>query len=579
MFILLLFAFLAGVVTILSPCILPVLPIVLSGSAMSGKRRPFGVVTGFILSFTFFTLFLSIIVHATGLPPDSLRTLAIIIIAVFGISLLIPKFQAWLETAFSRLANAAPKSTNESGPPRLGEAGFTSGFFMGISLGLVWAPCVGPILASVIALALTGTVTGTTFLITLSYSIGTAIPMLAILYGGRRLVQKIPNPAAIQKIFGIIMITIALAMFFNLDRTFQTFILSAFPNYGTGLTKIETIPVVEDAIKSVEKKPADTTSQGKPMFTVLNMNTTNAPEITGGQKWFNSNPLTIAGLKGKVVMVDFWTYTCINCIRTLPYTKAWYEKYKDKGFVLIGVHTPEFEFEKDAGNVAKAIKDFGITYPVVQDNDYTIWNAYSNQYWPADYLINQDGKIVDTHFGEGDYDATEKKIQDLLGVSMPVDNPTYNVKTNTPETYLGTAKLGALSSPEQPADGQTQHYTVPNPIPYNTFAFGGSWTASADFANPLGSPLGAAQLLYHFDATDVYLVMKPTTDGTSGQVQVLLDGKPVSAANAGADVVNGVVTVTTDRLYKLISLPAQGEHILQLHFLDPNLQLFAFTFG
>lgn len=555
MLILLVFAFIAGVVTILSPCILPVLPIVLSGSVIGGNRRPLGIVTGFILSFTFFTLFLSAIVRATGLPADSLRFLAILVIGIFGISLLVPKFQAWLETAFSRLANAAP--TNQG-------TGFVSGFFMGISLGLVWDPCVGPILASIIALALTGTVNGTTFLITLSYSIGTAIPLFAILYGGRNVVAKLPNPVNIQKFFGILMVLVAVAMYLNLDRKFQTYILTVFPNYGSGLTKIETIPIVMNALQSLQKKPVDTTSQGKPMFDVLNTNATSAPEITGGQKWFNSDPLTLAGLKGKVVMVDFWTYTCINCIRTLPYTKAWYEKYKDKGFVLIGVHTPEFEFEKDATNVGKAIKDFGITYPVVQDNDYAIWNAYSNQYWPADYLINKDGKIVDTHFGEGDYDATEKKIQNELNVSMPVNNPTYKVQTQTPETYLGLARLGALSSPQTPVEGQTLNYTAPNPVPYNTFAFGGTWTETQERAMP---SIGAA-LTYHYDAKSVYLVMRPKVEGVSGNVEVYLDGK-----------LSQTITVDTDKLYNLITLPTQGEHILQLKFLDGNLELYAFTFG
>lgn len=568
MLILIVFAFLAGVVTILSPCILPVLPIVLSGSVIGGKRRPLGIVTGFVLSFTFFTLFLSAIVKATGLPADSLRFLAIIVIGIFGISLLIPKFQAWLETAFSRLANAAPKNQG---------TGFTSGFFMGLSLGLVWAPCVGPILASIIALALTGTVNGSTFLITLSYSIGTAIPMLAILYGGRNLIAKLPNPANIQKFFGVLMILIAIAMYLNLDRKFQTYILTVFPNYGSGLTKIETIPIVSDALKQLNVKPQET--NGKPMFDVLQLNAANAPDLVGGQKWFNSEPLTLTGLKGKVVMIDFWTYTCINCIRTLPYTKSWWEKYRNSGFVLIGVHTPEFEFEKDATNVGKAIKDFGITYPVVQDNNYAIWNAYSNQYWPADYLINKEGKIVDTHFGEGDYDATEKKIQEQLGVTMPVNNPTYQVRTQTPETYLGLARLGALASPEQPADGTTQTYTVPDTLPYNTFAFGGSWTESQERAMPNGTPLAGAQLLYHFDATDVYLVMRPKTEGVAGRIEVYLDGKLVSATTGGEDVVNGTVIVDSDRLYKLIKLPAQGEHTLQLKFLDSNLELYAFTFG
>jgi len=546
MLILIFFALAAGIVTILSPCILPVLPIVLSGSIITGRRRPFAIFTGFILSFTFFTLFLSAIVRATGLPPDTLRTLAILIIAIFGISL-ITNIEFF---TFSFV----PKTTN--------------GFLLGMSLGLVWAPCVGPILASVIALAITGTVNGATFFITLAYAIGTAIPLFAILYGGRNMVQKIPNPANIQKFFGILMVLIAIAMALNLDRKFQIYVLAVFPKYGSGLTSIETIPQVLDAIKKLQKSPADTSSQGKPLFNVLQSSMNNAPELTGGQEWFNSKPLALKNLRGKVVMVDFWTYTCINCIRTLPYTKAWYEKYKDKGFVIIGVHTPEFEFEKDAGNVGRAVKDFGITYPVVQDNNYAIWNAYGNQYWPADYLINKEGKIVDTHFGEGDYDATEKKIQSLLNVDMPIHNPASNIHTQTPETYVGLSRLGALASPEQPVAGQTQNYTVPDPLPYNTFAFGGAWTESSDRAMPSGSALGAAQLLYHFDATNVYLVMRPRVAGISGKVQIYLDG-----------TLRNELIVDTDRLYDIVKLPAQGEHILQLKFLDSNLELYAFTFG
>jgi cytochrome c biogenesis protein CcdA/thiol-disulfide isomerase/thioredoxin len=511
MIILLFFAFLAGIVTILSPCILPVLPIVLSGTLTGGKRRPLAIVIGFILSFTFFTLFLSIIVRATGLPTDTLRFVAILIIGVFGISLLIPKFQQWTEKLFSTIA-IAPRAT--------------SGLLIGMSLGLVWAPCVGPILASVIALSLTDTVTSTTFFITLAYSMGTAIPMLIILYSGRRLVQKIPNPLLLQKLFGVLMISIAIAMYLNLDRKFQTYILTVFPTYGTGLTKIETIPIVTNALQSIQNKQA---AIG------------NAPDFVGGQQWFNSAPLTMSQLRGKVIMVDFWTYTCINCIRTLPYTKAWWNKYKDKGFVLVGVHTPEFEFEKDAGNVGKAIKDFGITYPVVQDNNYAIWNAYGNQYWPADYLIDKTGKIVDTHFGEGDYDATEKKIQELLGISMPVNNPTYQVNTQTPETYLGT-----------------------NRGDYSQISTTGTWNKSPEYA----APLQGATLTFPFDATDVYLVMRPKIEGTPGKVEVYLDGKLTTT-----------VTVDSDKLYPLIQLPSEGQHVLLLKFLDSNLELYAFTFG
>jgi cytochrome c biogenesis protein CcdA/thiol-disulfide isomerase/thioredoxin len=487
MLIILFFAFLAGIVTILSPCILPVLPIVLSGSV--SKQKPLSIIAGFIVSFTFFTLFLSIIVKAIGIPPDTLRFIAIGIIAIFGLSLLanIELFKAI----------TTPKTTN--------------GFLLGLSLGLVWAPCVGPILASVIALALTGTVTATTFFITLAYSIGTAIPMLIILYGGKRF---IPKTKAITRVFGLIMILIAVAMVFNFDRTLETYMITKFPNYGAGLTKIDNLAIVQKQVSSMGT----------------------APDFTGGQMWFNSKPLSMSQLRGKVVLVDFWTYTCINCIRTFPYTKAWWAKYKDKGLVIVGVHTPEFEFEKDAGNVGKAIKDFGITYPVVQDNNYTIWNAYNNQYWPADYLIDKNGKIADTHFGEGDYDTTEKQIQALLGVSMPVNNPPYQVNTQTPETYLGSDRGD-----------------------YSSITTTGTFAQSAQYT----APSTGATLTFPFDATNVYLVMKG-----AGTVAVYLDNTFVKN-----QVVDG------DRLYTLIQLPSEGQHVLLLKFLDSNLELFAFTFG
>lgn len=487
MVVLIVFAFLAGIVTILSPCILPVLPIILSGSV--SKIKPLGIIAGFVASFTFFTLFLTAIIRTIGIPPDLTRLVAIGIIALFGVSLV-------SSIEFFKPVRA-PKTTN--------------GFLLGASLGLVWAPCVGPILASVIALASLGTVTGQTFFITLAYSLGTAIPMLIILSGGRRFIPASPR---IQKLFGVLMIVVAIAMFFNLDRKFQTWVLAVFPNYGAGLTKIEQAAVVQKQISVMGT----------------------APELTGGQEWFNTKPLLLKDLRGKVVMIDFWTYTCINCIRTLPYTKAWYEKYKDKGFVLIGVHTPEFAFEKDAGNVEKAIKDFGITYPVVQDNDYTIWNAYSNQYWPADYLINKDGKIVDTHFGEGDYDATEKKIQELLDVDMPIQNPSYRVRTQTPETYLGNHRGD-----------------------YSRITTTGTWTKSDEYARPVAG----ATLILQFDAMAVFLVMRG-----SGNVEVSLDGKYVST-----------ITVDGDRLYDIVKLPEAGKHELQLKFLDNSLELYAFTFG
>ncbi len=297
---------------------------------------------------------------------------------------------------------------------------------------------------------------------------------------------------------------------------------------------------------------------------------TRAPEFIAGGEWFNlpaqadSQSLTMNGLRGKVVLVDFWTYTCINCIRTLPYIKSWWGKYKDKGLVIVGVHTPEFEFEKYAGNVAKAIKDFGIMYPVMQDNDYATWHAYANHYWPAKYLVNKDGKIVYTHFGEGDYDETEKKIQQELDISMPISNPTYDIFSRTPETYLGNWRIAGLASPEKITQDKSQLFTLPKTLGSNTFALGGAWTIGYQRA----MPTAGAELEFNFNAKNVYLVMRPTNAGISGNVRVSLDGKDVK-----------MIVVDTDKLYTLIESDVPGAHLLKLNFLDGNVELYAFTFG
>src|SRR3989344_1860140 len=573
MIFLIFFAFLAGVVTILSPCILPILPIVLSDSIGTGKRKPLGIVTGFILSFTFFTLSLSTLVKLTGVSADLLRNISVAIILIFGFSLLLPKFQVLMESLFSKLANLTHQNTNPN-------AGFWSGILIGLSLGLVWTPCVGPIIASVITLAATSSVNTETIIITLSYSIGTAIPMLIIMLSGRALFTKIPwllgSSSKIQKVFGVLMILTALGIFFNLDRKFQTVILDTFPNYGIGLTKFEDNETVKSRLQNLNKTEERLQIMGKP----LDQMSLSAPALIEGGKWFNSDPLTLEGLKGKVVLVDFWTYTCINCIRTLPYLKDWYEKYKDKGLVIIGVHTPEFEFEKNPDNVAKAIKDFEIKYPVMQDNDYATWKAYNNRFWPAKYFIDKNGKIVSTHFGEGEYDESEKLIQKLLAESgadisnMPVNNPDYEINSNTPEIYLGYSRMKGLASPERIKKDQVFKYTEPTKLSANSFAFSGSWIVGYE-----GSFTSeGSTLTLNFDSKDVFLVMKPK-DKASGQIRVLLDGKIVSEQFAGGDVIDGKVKVDFAKYYRLIKLPVQGKHLLKLEFLDSNTEVSAFTFG
>lgn len=571
----------------LSPCILPVLPIILSGSTVGGKKYPLGIVAGFIISFTVFTLFLTTLVNVTGISANFLRYLSIVIIFMFGLVLVVPKLKIYYEVLISKLQSKMNKKTDSSGEEegKKKKAGFMGGFFVGTSLGLVWTPCVGPILASVIALALSGAVTSTAVLVTLSYATGTALPMMLIMYGGRGIFHKVPwlfnNLENIQKVFGILLIVVAIAIMFNLDRKFQVYILEKFPTYGTGLTQIEENTEVQKALQEVfNPKTINEEDMGKPTFEMNESMYKSAPEIIPGGDWFNSDPLTIEGLKGKVVLIDFWTYSCINCIRTLPYIQSWHERYKDDGLVIIGVHTPEFEFEKDKNNVAKAIKDFGLTYPIVQDNNFATWRAYENHYWPAKYFIDKNGKIRDMHFGEGEYEESEQMIRDLLeetGSTVSeekVQVADYDVYSKTPEIYLGYGRIMGFASAEKIAPDKNQSYTSPQKLNNNQVAYSGPFTVKEELANPLKD----AELLLNFESKEVYLVMSPIEKGLTGKVEIYLDDK-LAETSAGIDAVNNIVTVDTDKLYRLIMLDKPGRHQLTLKFLDDNTAVYAFTFG
>lgn len=571
MTLLIIFAFLAGIVTILSPCILPILPIILSstlGGKDRGKSHPVGIIIGFIASFTFFTLFLSSLVKAIGISPDFLRNSSVFIIGLMGLAMLIPQVQNTLEIIFSKLASKIPNGQNSN-------IGFSSGLVIGFSLGLLWTPCVGPILASVISLAISGSVNFSAFLITIFYSLGTAIPMFIILISGRAVFQKIPwllsKSGLIQKIFGFIMMFTAIGIFYNLDRQFQVFILSRFPQYGTNLTRFEENDLVQTQIKKLNETDS---------VKLLKKNQL-APKIIAGGEWLNlpsdgdSQTLSLETLKGKVVLVDFWTYTCINCIRTLPYLVDWNTKYLDKGLVIIGVHTPEFEFEKNLKNVQKAVKDFGITYPVVQDNNFATWKNYNNNYWPAKYLIDKDGYVRYTHFGEGEYDKTELAIQELLKEINPnlqktdLNTKTYNTYGRTPETYLGVSR-GDYSLSTISQEEKIINFKAPKSIGKNEVAFEGDWVFTKEFANPKKG----SKLFLNFDAMNVYLVMKSISG--EAKIKVFVDDKQEFF---GEDNQGGEVTVSEDRLYRLINLSEPRRHILKLEFLDDNAELFAFTFG
>ncbi len=576
MILLFFFAFLSGLVTILAPCIWPLLPIILSSSIVGkGHQRPLGISLGIMLSFGVFTLAISTIVKFFHFDPNNLRLIAVIVIAFLGITMIIPAFSVWTEQIISRL-------TGFLGQRQLKGNDFGSGLITGLSLGIVWSPCAGPILAAIATLAATGQVNLTVILITFFYVLGVGIPLFIFAYAGQQLFTRTRFISAhlgrIQQIFGIIMLLTALAIYTNYDKYLQSQLLNAFPGTSNTLNSFETNDTVKnqlDVLKGQKSPSLSTDNSG--LFNAHDP----APDFVGINNWLGSKPLSIKDLRGKVVLVDFWTYTCINCIRTLPHVTSWYDTYKNDGFVVIGVHTPEFQFEHEANNVAQAIQMYNIHYPVAQDNDYATWNAYNNQYWPAEYLIDANGIIRRIHFGEGEYDQMEQAIRTLLQQKgTKISTPSTNMPDTTPsgqlspETYLNAARMQYYYPSGSTGEG-TRDFTLENPL-LNSFSLGGTWTISQDNATTGNN----AVLVYNFNASKVFLVLRPPSSRQVSLIKVFLDGKAVNPNQAGTDVQNDTVTVDQDRLYNLIDLHGvTGNHILRLEFQTPSTGVFAFTFG
>jgi len=572
MVVLLLFSILSGVVTILSPCILPILPIVLSSSATNQKARPLGLIAGLIVTFSLFTLIVTKIVSYLGISANALRLLSVVLLILIGLTMLIPA----LTVLFDRLVGFLPGlvKTETQG------SGFGQGFLTGATLGLVWAPCAGPILSAVIIVAATQTLTFNSALVVFAYSLGVGIPLLLVTYGGRALIQRVRilsgNLLRIQQAFGVLVILTALLIGFNLDTQFTAWATGAIPaSWTAGLTAFENSPIVQEQLALLRGHGANVFAANSDILGHYGP----ARDFTGGTGWINSVPLTRDGLKGKVVLVDFWTYSCINCIRTFPYLLDWYAKYKDYGFVIIGVHTPEFAFEHDTANVVQAVHQFGIPYPVVQDNNYVIWNAYLNSYWPAEYLIDATGQVRHFQYGEGNYDKTEQAIQALLAeAGHPVTAPltkglSANFSANeTPETYIGTDRQSGFASPERVAAGKVSNYSFPGVVALNNFAVSGSWDFEPQYAQ---ETTAGSKLTLHFFAQDVYLVM--TSDQSS---IVTITGLTPDTANTSEDVnAQGEILVSASRLYHLVHFSQAMEGTVTLKFNSPGVQAFSFTFG
>jgi cytochrome c biogenesis protein CcdA/thiol-disulfide isomerase/thioredoxin len=575
---LMLFALVAGAATALSPCVLPVLPAVLGAGVTGGRRRPLGVVTGLVLAFTFATVALVYVIDAVGLPDDLLRTVAIVTLLVFGIALLIPRVGDRIEAWGSRIAPA---------PARVGGDGFGSGLILGASLGFVYTPCAGPILAGVITVSAAQDFTAGKLAVALAYAVGSGAVLYLLMLGGRRVADRlVPYRAWVQAAMGTAMVVVALAITAELDLEFQNAIADDLPSVLVNPSgELEESGAVADELAALSGGHG--ASQGGLEEAAAGAELPfhgAAPDFVAPGEWFNTEagePLSIDRLTeaGHVVLIDFWTYSCINCIRTLPYLTAWDSEYRGDGLVIVGVHAPEFAFEKDADNVAEAIERHGIDYPVVQDNELGTWNAFANRYWPAKYLIDADGQIRFVHFGEGAYEETEAAIRALLaeagdarlGGEASATTQRIDPALRTPETYLGTDRADGWV--EAPQTGSHPYEAPPtSALDLNQFALDGVWAVDREAA----TAKRRAAISFAFQARRVFLVAG--SERRPGTLEVLLDGEPIARGVAGEDVSGARTTVGGQRLYRLVDLPQAGRHTLELRF-APGISGYAFTFG
>ena len=573
MLLLIAFAFLAGAGTALSPCVLPVLPVVLAGGVTGGAGRPLGIATGLVLSFTFSTVALIYALDALGLPDDLARNLAIVALAVFGVVLLARPLSDRLEALLARLAPRAPAGAGE---------GFGSGLFLGISLGFVYAPCAGPILAAVATASASQPFTLDKLLVAFAYGAGSGLVIYALALGGRRIAARLrPFQSRVNVAMGALLIAFAALLVADLDLSFQQALAEDAPailrNPTEELEQIDSLSADLAELRGGPEREEGGVEEAAAGVALPHLGL--APELTATQRWFNSEPLSISRLRGRVVLIDFWTYTCINCIRTLPHLRAWWERYSDDGLVVLGVHTPEFPFEREAGNVEAAIEEYELDYPVVQDNEYGTWSAYANQYWPAKYLIDASGEVRYVHFGEGAYEETELAIRSLLAergakrlggtTRVAAEAPTPGV--TTPETYLGALRAERIvNGPLLP--GRREFARPREAPPADHLALSGTWRIGGHSA----TALAGAELDLDFGARRVFLVLGPAHGPR--RVEVLLDGRPIAARLAGDDVRAGALTVGGQRLYHLVELERVERHLLTLRF-GPGVSGYAFTFG
>lgn len=582
---LLLIAYLGGILTIVSPCILPVLPFVFSRVGQSFTRATLPLLAGMGLMFVAVATLAAVgggwVVRANQYG----RGLAMAAIVLFALTLLFPGLATRLTQPLVSVGGRLAARTQAAGHPRPGAS-----FLLGIATGLLWAPCAGPILGLILTgAALQGASVGTTLLL-VAYAAGAVTSLAAALLLGGRVFHAMKRSLGagewLRRILGAAMLAGVAAIGLGLD----TGVLARISVASTG--GIEQTLIDRLAGRPSRPSLAATGAQPSPATAPTRLDLPDegpAPSLGGAIQWLNSPPLTLQALRGKVVLVDFWTYSCINCLRTLPYIRAWADKYKDKGLVVIGVHSPEFAFERDVANVRQAMARLGITYPVAIDNNYAIWRAYQNQYWPADYFIDARGHLRYQQFGEGDYDTAERVIQQLLreaGATISsslsrvdghgIEEAPDMGAVQSPETYLGYQRSENFAN-GQTAPDHAADYTAPQVMRLNQWGLDGRWTISAQAAT-LDGPAGS--ITFRFHARDLHLVLGPGPDGHPVRFKVTIDGKAPGGAH-GVDVAaDGSGTVTEQRLYQLVRQPgAIADQTFRIEFLDPGVSAYAFTFG
>src|SRR5580704_2681939 len=586
--ILLFLAFLGGILTIISPCILPVLPFVFAKADQPFRKSGLPLLAGMAVTFAAFAAIATVggawIVRANQYG----RVLALVVLAIFGLTLLWPALADRLSRPFVRLGSRLSQPAGSDSNPSVSRS-----ILLGIATGLLWAPCAGPILGLILTgAALAGASTSTVFLL-LAYAAGAATSLAVVLLAGGRVFAALKRSLGaevwIRSILGVAVLAGVVAIALGLDRGVLTQISLASTS-GVEQSLIDRFHPNTQAQNDSQKKPGSMMMMMSASATGAAAGPQELPDLSGAVAWLNSPPLNRDQLKGHVVLIDFWTYSCINCLRSIPYVRAWADKYKGSGLVVIGVHTPEFAFEKDLDNVKRAVSDFKITYPVALDNDYAIWKAFNNSFWPADYLIDATGKIRHHHFGEGKYDETEEQIQELLKehngqlsvnglvkVAATGAEAAPDSDVESPETYVGYDRADSFLSPGGFKQDVAHVYSLPKHLELNQWGLSGNWTDHKQVAS-LDSTRG--KIVYRFHARDVHLVLGPAANGKPVRFRVLIDGK-APGENHGVDTdAEGDGKIVDHRLYQLIRQKDPIEdRTFEIEFLDPGAQAFAFTFG